>query len=88
MTMSDQKQELTSWLVTQISQILMISEDDISTEANFFELGLDSQDHMAIVGDLNEKLGTHFHTKIVDEQGTVEKLVTYVVANAGAEQPA
>ncbi|WGP00073.1 acyl carrier protein [Saccharophagus degradans] len=84
--MSDQKQELTSWIVSQVSQLLMISEEDISTQANFFELGLDSQDHMAIIADLNEKLGTQFKTKVVDEHGTIEKLVAYVVENANEAQ--
>lgn len=86
--MSIQKQELTNWLVSEISQTLMISEEDVAVDANFFELGLDSQDHMAIIGELNKKLGTQFKTKVVDEQGTITKLIDFVVENAKAEQPA
>lgn len=82
------RDELTSWFVSQISQILMISEEDVALDANFFELGLDSQDHMAIVGDLNTKLGTKFQTKLLDEQGTIEKVVGHVLENAEAGQPA
>lgn len=86
--MSIQKQELTNWLVSEISQTLMISEEDVAVDANFFELGLDSQDHMAIIGELNKKLGTQFKTKVVDEQGTITKLIDFIVENAKAEQPA
>jgi len=82
--MSTINTELTTWFVNQLSQLLVISPDDIPLDANLSDLGVDSQDSAMLIAALNDKLNTTFVPTIVEKCGSVEKLVNYVSADVNA----
>ena len=82
--MSDKKTEMSAWLANQVSQTLMISLEDVKYDANLFELGIDSQDSMVLVAEINKLLNSDFSPAIMDELGTIEKIIDHVVENSSA----
>jgi len=66
------------WLTQQVSQILMISEDNISPASNLYELGFDSQDSLTLVSALSKKLDHELPPTLVEKCGSIEKISSYI----------
>ena len=69
-------------IITQcISFSLQIEPDKISSESNFYGLGIDSLRAVEIIGELEDKLNLPISANLMFEYSTITELSTYFTEN-------
>ncbi|MGB6831534.1 MAG: alpha/beta fold hydrolase [Terracidiphilus sp.] len=80
--LSPQEREaaVTSHLVGTIAVTLGVSESEVSSQAKFTDLNLDSLAVMEILNSLRQSLGIMIYPREVFGQGAVDRLASYIVS--------
>ncbi len=69
------KQELKQWLVENIGRMLIMSYDDIDCSAHLTEWGMDSQETLSLLGQMEDWLDIRFPASMSEELGSINELV-------------
>lgn len=86
--------EIRSWLVTHIAEIVGVEPTDIDPRATFESFGLASRDAVSLSGDLEDWLGRRLSPVILYQYPTIEALAAYLAhdhvgpATAGTQRTA
>ncbi len=67
-------QEIQSWLISYLSQLLEIDPDKIAVNASFDRYGLDSSATIGMTSDLGDWLGVSIDPGITYDYPTIESL--------------
>lgn len=82
-TLNSQKQSQTeeaiqTWLVSYLSERLLVESQEIDIQLPLEEYGLDSTEMLDLTGSLEEGLGRQLSLKLVYEYPTIEKLAQHL----------
>jgi acyl carrier protein len=72
--------EIQAWLVTKIAARLQISPDEVSLEEPLIDIGLDSMEFVAMVGELEHWLGCRFRENPLTDYPTISALSQFLAA--------
>ncbi|MCP9916664.1 acyl carrier protein [Cyanobium sp. ATX 6F1] len=67
-------QDIDTWLIHYLADLLEVPVDTIDPTANFQELGLDSSLAISLTGDLEEWLGRRINPTLLYNYTTIESL--------------
>lgn len=67
-------EEIESWLISYLADILEIPSEEIDPAANFDEFGLDSALAISLTGDLEEWLGRKINPTLLYNYTTIDSL--------------
>ena len=74
------REEILSWLVKRVSAILIISEDDIDCTTPLNELGMDSQESLGLIGELEDWIECPIPVDMEEEFGSLITLTDSAMA--------
>jgi len=63
------------WLVERVAKTLFIGYNDIDCDAHLTELGLDSQEALCLVADLEDLIDCRMPPSVMEDIGSINKLV-------------
>lgn len=72
------QQEIKQWLIENIGRMLIMSFDDIDCDAHLTELGMDSQETLSLLGQMEDWLGVRLPPSFAEELGSVNELAEAV----------
>ena len=66
--------EITEWIRNEIAKSLGVFVDEISVDAPFSEIGLDSVTSLEVLGSLEEWLNRSLSPRLLGQHGTIRAL--------------
>ncbi len=76
--LSQSKEAIQSWLISYLSQLLIIEPHKINVQLPFEYYGLDSADSLSLIGDLEGFLNRKLCLKLMHQYPTIEAFVSYL----------
>lgn len=76
--------EIQDWMVAYIAELLGKAESEISRDMSFDRLGLDSSSAVALVGDLEDWLGSAVDPTLPYDFPTIELLASQIALESVA----
>jgi acyl carrier protein len=76
--------EIRIWLVTRISARLNVSPEEVSLDEPLIDIGLDSMEFVAMVGELEHWLGCRFRDNPLIDYPTVSALSEFLAGELAA----
>ena len=76
--LSQSKEVIQSWLISYLSQLLIIEPHKINVQMPFEYYGLDSADSLSLIGDLEGFINRKLSPKLIHEYPTIEAFVSYL----------
>ena len=77
------KEQIATYCVDHVAEILRIPKDTVDTNANFARLGLDSAMSVYLVMELEEKLNLEIDSDILVDHPTIDALSAFLADKAG-----
>lgn len=74
--------ELREWFVNKLSEMLMLPISEISLESNLYEMGVDSQDTMALIDELNTEFNKDLPFSTFNNNISINDLASVVLASS------
>lgn len=72
------QEELRQWLVENVGRMLIMSFDDIDCDAHLTELGMDSQETLSLLGQMEDWMGVRFPPSLSEKLGSINELVAAI----------
>lgn len=72
------KQDLKTWLVENIGRMLIMSYDDVDCDVHLTELGMDSQETLSLLGQMEDWLGIRFPPEMSEQLGSIDELAELI----------
>jgi acyl carrier protein len=79
---SSMVQEIQTWLIPYIAELLEIKPDEVNPTIPFERYGLDSSSIVGLTGDLGEWLGVDIDPDLLYEYPTIETLANHLASIA------
>lgn len=76
--------EIRDWLVTRLSDALKVAPGEVRTDEPLTESGLDSMQFVALVGELEERVGCRFTGNPLIAHPTIDALAPWLAARLAA----